>query len=534
MQEVDAESRVALYRPVPPAPEARSSRDATLATVGILASRLIGLVRQRVLAHYLGTSAAADAVSAAFRIGNVTQNLLGEGSLSASFVPVYARLRVEGQGAHTRFARAALGWLVLLVVAMSAAGVLMAPLLAAAVAPGFEGHRLELTTRLVRVLFPMTGVLVLGAWALAILSAQRRFLLGYAAPIAWSAVQIAAIVFAGVGLGLRGDDIAVAVAFGALGGAVLQLVIMVVPVRAILGSLVPTFERGVPGVREAMSKLPSAVLGRGVIQLSGLVDTFLVSFLGPGAVATFTYAQTIYLLPMALLGTGEAAAALPDLAEKRAQLGDEEGRRAIVGSLGAALGRVLALALGSAIAFLVLGPEVVATLFRGGSFDATSTSDVALVLAAYAPGLPANAASRLFGSACFALGDTKRPARYAAIRVVVSTAVSVALMQRLGVVGVVLGAATAAWVELALLARAVRGELGATGLGRLKLAPIVGSALVLGAVGLGARLVLARLGLPALASAALVVGLAGVAFLFVADRTGALHVGAMLRRRRGR
>ncbi|HTJ83025.1 MAG TPA: murein biosynthesis integral membrane protein MurJ [Polyangiaceae bacterium] len=518
---------------MPPARSDQTSRDTALVNAGIVLSRIVGLVRQRVLAHYLGTSAAADAVMAAFRIGNVTQNLLGEGALSASFVPVYLRLKIEGQGAHARFARATLGWLMLVVTAISVLGALFAPLLAAAVAPGFEGFRLELTTRALRVLFPMTGVLVLGAWSLAILSANRRFLLGYMAPVAWSVAQILAVLVAGIGLHMRGADIAMVVAWGALGGAVTQLVVMAVPVRKILGGIAPTFERGAPGVREGMSKLPSAVLGRGVIQLSGLVDTLLVSFLGPGAVSTFTYAQTIYLLPMALLGPGEAAVSLVDFSEKRATLGENEAKQEIVRGLGRALSRVFALALGATVAFIALGPEVVAVLFQGGSFDADSTRAVALVLAAYGPGLPANAASRLFGTACFALGDTRRPAVFAAIRVVTSTVVSLVVMRWLGVAGVVIGAAFAAWVELALLVITVKRELGATGLGLVRYAPMVVSALALGAAGLGARYGLAHLGLRPVPTALAVVAAAGLAFLFVADRSGALSVRSLIARRRG-
>ena len=517
---------------MPPAPRDQTSRDTALVNVGIVLSRIVGLVRQRVLAHYLGTSAAADAVLAAFRIGNVTQNLLGEGALSASFVPVYLRLRIEGKGAHARFARATLGWLVLLVALISVLGALFAPTLAMVIAPGFDGARFELTTRALRILFPMTGVLVLGAWSLAILSSHRRFLLGYMAPVAWSTAQIIAVLVAGVGFHKRGSDIAIVVAWGALGGAITQLVVMVVPVRKLIGGLAPTFDLGAPGVREAMSKFPTAVFGRGVILISGLLDTVLVSFLGPGAISSFAYAQTIYLLPMAVLGPGEAAVSLVDFSEKRATLGQEEARKAIIASLARTLSRVFALALGATVAFVTLGPEIVAMLFQGGKFDADSTHAVAVVLAAYGPGLPANAASRLFGTACFALGDTRRPALFAAIRVVTSTGVSLILMRHLGVAGVVIGAAFAAWVELSLLVLTVKKELGATGLMVVRYWPMVVSAIALGVVGLAARYALARLGVHTLVSAILVVGLAGVAFLFVADRTGALSVRSLLSRRR--
>lgn len=135
-----------------------------MVTAGILVSRLFGYARQRVVAHYFGTSVHADAITAGFRIGNITQNLLGEGTLSASFIPVYARLRNSGRAREaTHFALACLGLLLVAVALASALGIVAAPWLAWLVAAGFDAERLAMTTSLVRVLFPMTALLVLSA-----------------------------------------------------------------------------------------------------------------------------------------------------------------------------------------------------------------------------------------------------------------------------------------------------------------------------------------------------------------------------------
>src|SRR5262249_25666002 len=145
----------------PGEPQAQSpamARSATLVAAGIILSKLFGLVRQRVVAHYFGISTLADVITAAFQIGNITQNLLGEGTLSASFIPVYAKLRAGGRGPEARaFAMSALGFLLLAVVAASAFGVVGAPWVALASAPGFDAEQLERTVPMVRVLFPMTG-----------------------------------------------------------------------------------------------------------------------------------------------------------------------------------------------------------------------------------------------------------------------------------------------------------------------------------------------------------------------------------------
>lgn len=501
-----------------------------LVTVGILASRLIGLVRQKVVAHYLGTTDVADAVATAFRVANITQNLLGEGTLSASFVPVYAHLKLKDDGLATRFARALLGVLLTVTIVLSALGALFAPAIAGVIAGGFEGSKLALTAELVRLLFPMTGLLVLGAWSLGVLTAHRKFLVPYLAPVVWSVGQIVALIVGARALGLGADDLARAVVWGAIGGAGLQLLLMMIPVRALLSSVWPSFKWKTEGVYESVTRFPGALIARGVILISGLVDTYLVSFLGVGANATFQYAQTIYLLPMAVLGTGEAAAHLPDLAEQ--DLSAPETRRSVIAGITQSLTRVLTLAFAATSFFLVLGVDVTRVLFRGGSFDESSTRAVGAVLAAYALGLPANAASRILGTASFARGDTVRPALYAIVRVVVSTVVSVALMKRLGVPGVVIGAAVAAWVELTLLAINVRRAYGQTGLADVPYLRIVAAAAVPAVVGVGGHALFEVVSLPLLVSSLLVLIVAGVAFLAVARALRVLDVMSLLRRRR--
>ena len=184
----------------PPAePEAKveknTGRSAFMVGAGILISRIVGLARQRVFAHYFGTSAAGDAFSAAFRIPNFLQNIFGEGALSASFIPVYAKLLAhddEKEAAHV--ANAVLGLLALAVSLIVLIGVLTTPYLISLIAPGFHGETRELTIRLVRILFPGAGLLVLSAWCLGVLNSHHRFLLSYAAPVVWNAAMIATLV----------------------------------------------------------------------------------------------------------------------------------------------------------------------------------------------------------------------------------------------------------------------------------------------------------------------------------------------------
>ena len=170
-----------------------SSRNAVLVGSGILLSRIIGLVRERIFAHYFGNSDAADAFKAALKIPNLLQNLFGEGALSSSFIPVYANLLASGDKEEAnRVARVIGSMLVLAMSLLVLAGVLATPLLIDLIAPGFKGVKRDSTIQMVRIMFPGVGVLVLSAWCLGILNSHRRFFLPYAAPILWNAAMIAA------------------------------------------------------------------------------------------------------------------------------------------------------------------------------------------------------------------------------------------------------------------------------------------------------------------------------------------------------
>lgn len=507
-----------------------TARSAALVNLGILLSKTVGLVRQSVFAHYLGTSGTAGVVATAFRLGNITQNLLGEGTLSATFIPVYVTLRAKDPTLATRFARAALGALLPIVVLASVIGALAAPLLAGVVAGHFEEDKLDLTIRIVRISFPMTGILVLGAWVLGVLNAHRKFFLPYAAPVVWSIAQIAALLVGSIALHLEGDSLAVAIAWGALVGAAAQVLLMVPTARRLLGSVFPVFDLRAEGLGESGKRLPGAVLGRGVVQISSLIDTGIVAYLGAAAVAVFNYAQSIYLLPMSILGAGEAAAALPALAERTTHADPEERAKGMRRELGRSLARIFTLSAMSTAVFALLGDELITLLLQSGRFDRSSTAEVRTVLAAYALALPGNAMCRLLTTTCFALGDTKRPATYAVARVVVSTVIALLLLRPLGVSGVVVGAVFGAWAEFALLAHVVRREIRGLGVEHVPLARIALATAIGSAAGLGARHAMPAMLAHGRIGAGLVLCAAGAAFLVACQLLGILSARSLLRR----
>src|SRR5512147_2580338 len=202
----------------------RSGGYAALVVAGIFLSRIAGLVRERIFSHYFGLSDAGDVFKAAFKIPNSLQNLFGEGVLSASFIPVYARLLAEDdEVAAKRVAGAVFSLLALLISILVLVGILAAPWLVDAIAPGFPDEKRAFLVKLVKIIFPGTGFLVLSAWCLGVLNSHRRFFLSYAAPLAWNAVMIAALL--GFGRQMEPCPLAEMTAWASVGGSALQFLV---------------------------------------------------------------------------------------------------------------------------------------------------------------------------------------------------------------------------------------------------------------------------------------------------------------------
>ncbi len=455
--------------------EAGRSRASARVAAGILLSRITGLVRERVFAHYFGASPFADAWRAALRMPNVLQNLLGEGTLSASFIPIYSELLEEGRTEEgARFAGAVFGLLTVTAGALGLLGIALAPVLVNVFFDGFDPARQALTIDLVRILFPMTALLVISAWALGILNSHRRFFLPYVAPVAWNASIITAMLVGAIAWGLSGEALARILAWGALVGGGLQLGVQLPSALRRLGRFRPSLSLRVFGVRQAIRNFVPVVAARGAVNLGGWLDFTLAAYLATGAVASLGYAQTLYLLPISLFGMSVAASELPELSRDR-----QRGTHALHGQVSTAMGRVGYFLIPSTLAYVFLGNVITSALYETGAFGPTEVQVTWAVLAAYALGMPASAVSRLLSSAFYALRDTRTPARIAYVRVVLSLGVGFALMfpldrievgtLRLGATGLALGASLAAWTELVLLRRALRRSIGVFGIERGRL-----------------------------------------------------------------
>jgi putative peptidoglycan lipid II flippase len=468
--------------------------NALLVAAGILASRLAGLVRLRVFAHYFGLqSDAADAFNAAFRIPNLLQNLFGEGALSASFIPVYARLLADGDRREAdRVAGAIAGLLALAVSVVVLAGVLSAPVLTSVLAPGFDGQQRALTIHLVRILFPGAGLLVLSAWCLGVLNGHRRFLLAYTAPVAWNATMIVTLLVFGAREPLT--DLAAILAWGSVIGSGLQFAVQLPVVWRVAPDVRARIGTASSHVRAVLRAFLPSLGTRGVVQISAFVDTLLATLLPTGAVTGLANAQILYTLPVSLFGISVAASELPEMAgeatvQKQAQAGDRLRTR-----LDAGLQRIAFFVIPTAVAFVAFGDVVAAAVLQTGRFDAADADYVWGILAGSALGLLGATMARLYSSAYFALRDTRTPLRFAILRVAAGTLLgylgalhlpaAVGVDPRWGAAGLTAASSIAAWLELALLRRGLNRRIGATGLN----APtsLILSAVALTGGGLGA------------------------------------------------
>jgi len=466
-------------------------RDRSLVVSGaILLSRISGLIRERVLGHFFGASVYADAWRAAMRLPNLLQNLLGEGVISSSFIPLLEQFRAQGKHAEARaFAGAIFGLLFVLVGVTVLVGVLLAGPLVQLLFPGFDPEQQVRTTGLVRILFPMTGVLVLSAWTLGILNVHRRFFLPYVASVLWNLAIIVALVLGGWARGLEGDALLRLGGLGALVGGVLQFGVQLPRALRAIGGFRPRVTLAVPGVRDALKRFIPSLAGRGAVNLGSYLEYVLASFLAAGAIATLGYAQTLYLLPIALFGMSVAITQLPELSQAEAL---QVQRAEVVARLNQALFRVSYFVVPSVAVYLTLSPTVVAGLFQTGAFGAAEVELTAWVLGVYAVGIWPSAQSRLLSSAFFSLHDTRTPAWVAVLRVVTGITIGGLLMLRLdertlegglamGAIGLAVGSAVGSWLEFLVLQHRLKQALtqpfGWAGrrLGLLAMAAVVAS-----------------------------------------------------------
>jgi putative peptidoglycan lipid II flippase len=460
------------------------------ATVGglTMVSRLLGFIRDILIAATLGSGVVADAFFVAFRFPNLFRRLFGEGAFNSAFVPLFAkRLEGEGEGEARRFAEQAMSVLFFSLLVLSVLIVLAMPWLMVLLAPGFVSNpaKYDLAVLLSQIAFPYLLCMSIAALLSGVLNSLNRFWAAAAAPILLNIVLITAISLA-IWLGYTerfGAGVILAVGVAIAGVA--QLAMLWIAVRAAGLKLKLRWPRYTAGVKRLVELGIPGVIAGGITQINIVVGT-MIATLQAGAVSYLYYADRLYQLPLGIVGVAIGVVLLPELSRKL-----RAGEHATaMHSQNRSLEIALLLTIPAAVALAIAAEPIIRVLFERGAFTVADTAATAPALAAFAIGLPAFVLIKVFQPAFFAREDTKTPMRFAAVNMVVNVIGSLALffafkqMGRPPHVGIALATSIAAWVNALLLWGTLRQRGDFIGDRRLlrNLPIIIAASLAMGAV----------------------------------------------------
>lgn len=425
------------------------------ATVGgaTASSRLLGFMRDMLIAAALGTGPVADAFVVAFRFPNLFRRLFAEGAFNAAFIPLFSRtLEGEGRARAARFAGEAATVLLLILLLLTAVFEIAMPVLMLGLAPGFvtDPAKFDLTVLLTRIAFPYLTLVSLLALISGVLNGLGRFAAAAFAPTLLNVVLIGVLLII-LAMGWANTRQAgIALTIGTVIGGIAQLAMVWIALRRANFSIPLLRPRLTPAVHRLVSLAVPGLIAGGVTQINIVVGTMIAS-LSAGAVSYLYYADRLYQLPLGIVGVAIGVVLLPDIS-RRLRAND------VAGTLHAqnrAIEFSLLLTLPAAAALIIIPAEIIAALFQRGAFAAADTAQTAPAVMAFAAGLPAFVLNKVFSPAFFAREDTRTPMRYAIIGVVINVVLSLALFPFFAHIGIALASTIAGWVNTALLARAL-------------------------------------------------------------------------------
>lgn len=414
--------------------------------VGLLTliSRVFGYVRDAVVAFYIGTGILNDAFIVAFRLPNLFRTIFGEGAFNSAFVPIYSKiLHKDGKNAATTFASKVQTMLLGLLIILSVLMMIFMEKVIAFTAPGYaqQPEYLEFITRLGRITFPYIVFMSLMAFYGGMLNSHGRYFAFASAPILLNVVLIFAITYKH-----EGELASFMLAYGALLAGVLEL----------LWVLIFAYKDGIgvgfksplhdENIKKLFKALTPGILGSGVSQINVWVSTILASFV-PGGISYLYYADRIYQLPLALIGTAMSTVLLPVLSK---HFGSTDVSMAVQ-KQNEALEFSMLLAIPSVFAISYLSYDIIHILFERGEFTQASTLKTADALMVFSFGLPAYILVKIFTSPFFANHDTKTPVKIAATALVINISLSIVLLGMIEHVAIAVGSVISAWVNAASL-----------------------------------------------------------------------------------
>jgi len=420
---------------------------ATVASITLL-SRVLGFVRDVLIAAVLGTSSVADAFFVAFRVPNMFRRLFAEGAFDAAFIPLFAkRLHAEGPPAAQAFAGQALAGLTLVLVVFTVLAEIAMPWLMLLLAPGFasDAAKFDLAVMLARIALPYLVFMSLVALYSGMLNAFGRFAIAALAPTLLNVVLII-VLLALVAFRSGQTTAGIALAWAITASGVLQ-VIVVALAAARIGMRVP-IERPhlTPDMRRLMTLSAPGVIAGGMAQLTMVIST-IIATLQDRVVSWLYYADRIFQLPLGVIGVAIGVVLLPDLSHKL-RSGDHD---AVLASENRALEFALLLTMPAAIALFIASGPIMCVLFERGAFTAADTQATAAMLSALALGLPAYVMIKVLHPSYFAREDTKTPMIYAGVAMASTAILSFVLFLAVGFTGIAIASMLSGWINVGLL-----------------------------------------------------------------------------------
>ncbi|MFV0422684.1 murein biosynthesis integral membrane protein MurJ [Oleidesulfovibrio sp.] len=458
--------------------QTRLARNVAVIGSATLVSRVLGFIRDAVLAFALGTGPLADAFLVAFRLPNLLRRLFGEGSLSMAFVSVFATTQ-EQQGRERAFelARSMFFWVSGVLGVLCIAGVLAAPVLTALIAPGFlrDAELFQTAVEMVRICFPYAFFICLVALCMGVLNGLDKFAVPALAPCILNIVLIGAALFALV----SGVDMALTLAWAVPVAGAAQLAFMLAGTTRAGFPLRGAWRLADPHVARVGKLLGPTVAGAAVYQLTIVLGTLLASYLPSGSISSLYFADRLVQFPLGVFGVAVGTAALPCLASLHGS-----GRRdEFLQTLSASLRLSLFISLPAAAGLAALATPLVWLIFGRGAFDAAAAQNTVHALLAYAPGVPAIALVRPLVAAFYAQENTRTPVLFGVASLVVYLGTALLLMPHYGHVGLALAGSVSAWANAVLLwCGLVRSGCAITGIARQVLLYAVMSAVMGGSV----------------------------------------------------
>jgi putative peptidoglycan lipid II flippase len=437
----------------------RLAKSAGMIGIATMASRLLGLVRDTVLAAIFGAGMQMDAFNVAFRIPNLLRDLFAEGAMTAAFVPTFTRtLGASGREAAWRLGNLVMNALLVVTAVFVVAGIALAPQLTLAVTSETFTDRpgaLVLTSQLTRIMLPFLTTLAIAAAMMGMLNSMRRFFVPSLSPAMFNVASIFSAIALVPLMPRVGLEPIAAIAIGTLLGGLAQVLLQWPALRKEGFRYQPIVSFTDPAVREILRLMGPATLGLAAVQVNVFVNTHLATGQEQGAVSWLQYAFRLMYLPIGVFGVSIATAALPDIA-RHANAGDT---RAIRTDVSRGLRMMLMLNVPATIGLMVLAEPIIALIFERRAFLPRDTIATAAALMFYAPGLIGYSAVKIASPTFYALRDSRTPVVVSVLSIGVNLAINLILVRVLGYRGLALGTALAALFNAVVLLWLLRGRL---------------------------------------------------------------------------